>query len=116
MLTAATRELHERLRVAEERGTEQQVRTEAAEQRAASAERRSGDQQPRLVDTKALGRPRIVSGARAQWTTWSFSFQFFLAGATPSVLDAMKWAEQQLGPVPNAPSTDPKHQRHHPRS
>eukprot|EP00971_Amphidinium_carterae_P218270 4332406-Amphidinium_carterae.1 len=35
MLTAATQELHERLRVAEERGTEQQTRAEAAEQRAA---------------------------------------------------------------------------------
>eukprot|EP00971_Amphidinium_carterae_P054795 1079499-Amphidinium_carterae.1 len=62
MLTAATQKLHTSLRVAEERGTEQQARAEAAEQRTASAERRSCDQQPRLVDTKTLGRPRIFSG------------------------------------------------------
>eukprot|EP00971_Amphidinium_carterae_P331986 6465851-Amphidinium_carterae.1 len=115
-LTAATQELHKKLRVAEQRGTEQQARAEAAEQRAASAERRSGDQQPRLVDTKTFGKLIVFSGAREQCTTWSFSFQSFLAGATPSVLDAMKWSEQQLGPIPNAPSTDPEHQRHYPHS
>eukprot|EP00971_Amphidinium_carterae_P061907 1226104-Amphidinium_carterae.1 len=28
----------------------------------------------------------------------------------------MKWAEQQLGPIPNTPSTDPEHRLHHPHS
>eukprot|EP00971_Amphidinium_carterae_P081640 1614975-Amphidinium_carterae.1 len=54
ILTSATQELHERLRVAEQRAKEQQAKAEAAEQRAVGFA--TNRLQPRLVDTKALGR------------------------------------------------------------
>eukprot|EP00971_Amphidinium_carterae_P003820 75832-Amphidinium_carterae.1 len=28
----------------------------------------------------------------------------------------MKWAEQQMGPIPSTPTSDVDHQRHHPHS
>eukprot|EP00971_Amphidinium_carterae_P265691 5270913-Amphidinium_carterae.2 len=60
MLTTTTQELHARLQVEEQRGTEQQARAETAEQTATSAERRAGDQQPRVVwSTRAMDNMQL---------------------------------------------------------
>eukprot|EP00971_Amphidinium_carterae_P084902 1680032-Amphidinium_carterae.1 len=106
--------LDETLRLLSDRQQELHERLREAEQRAATAEQRAAQLSiPKLVDTRALGKPRVFSGNRAEWATWAFSFTSFLAGATPAVLEALKWAELQQHPIPNTPRPgDSTHQEH----
>eukprot|EP00971_Amphidinium_carterae_P050871 1001887-Amphidinium_carterae.1 len=65
--------------------------TSAAATQAAAAQRQQvaqGGHATRLVDTRALGKPREFKSVREDWKDWSFQFKTFLCGANP---DAGVW-------------------------
>ena len=83
VVAAQLQELNNRLMVAETTAREANAKLE---QRAEAA-------QNQLVDTKSFGKPRIFSGSRETWKSWSFGFTSFLKGANVKVGEALKWAE-----------------------
>eukprot|EP00971_Amphidinium_carterae_P287680 5711358-Amphidinium_carterae.1 len=63
----------------------EQTASAAATQAAAAQSQQvaQGGHATRLVDTRALGRPREFKSVREDWKDWSFQFRAFLCGANP---------------------------------
>eukprot|EP00971_Amphidinium_carterae_P229103 4544521-Amphidinium_carterae.1 len=75
----------------------------AAVTQAAAAQRQQGAQGgghvTRLVDTRALGKPREFKSVQEDWKDWSFQFKAFLCGANPdagAALDAAGIQDQEI--------------------
>eukprot|EP00971_Amphidinium_carterae_P292813 5813338-Amphidinium_carterae.1 len=85
------------------------ARVQAAEQAASAAASQAvaaqrqqvalaGGHATRLVDTRALGRPREFKSVREDWKDWSFQFKAFLCGANSdagAALDAAGIQDQE---------------------
>eukprot|EP00971_Amphidinium_carterae_P064102 1269227-Amphidinium_carterae.1 len=60
---------------------------------------KTGGHATRLVDTRALGKPREFKSVREDWKDWSFKFKTFLCGANPDAGAAWDAAGIQDQPI-----------------
>eukprot|EP00971_Amphidinium_carterae_P242638 4817721-Amphidinium_carterae.1 len=79
----------------------EQAASAAATQAAAAQKQQvaQGGHATRLVDTRALGKPREFKSVREDWKDLSFQFKKFLCGANPDAGAALDAAGMQDQPI-----------------
>ncbi len=48
-----------------------------------------------LIDTRLLGKPKVYTGAKAEWHQWKYVFLAYVGAVDQRLLTALELAEQQ---------------------